>query len=262
MGTESHSHEKCHDTVDAGSFTGQEPLGKHATPPEGRTGSNRQLIKLSACLIFLLLLGAAWRWTPLSEYATPERLSFFFSQFDRSPAGAGAILLIVVIANLLMVPLSVLTVVCALLLGPWLGFFCAMAGALFSALLAFLIGQSLGGELIERFSGSTVHTLSKKLSERGVMTVAILRMLPVAPYTIVNLVAGVSHLRLGTFMLGSALGLVPVLAALTAFSGTLLQLINNPGAKSLAVFVLLAVAILILTLVARRILKRRRPVGD
>lgn len=222
---------------------------------ERKPGKDRQLTRFLGFVVFLVLLTAAWRWTPLSELATPERLAGFFSQFDRSPLRIFAVLMLVVIASLLMVPLTILVVVCALILGPWLGFGCAMAGALISACLAFLIGQALGGEIIERFSGSSLHRLSKRLSERGVITVAILRLLPVAPYTIVNLAAGASHLRLGVFMLGSAIGLVPGVAALTAFSGSLYAAFTNPSRESLIVLALLAGVILMAALVLRKFLK-------
>lgn len=224
-------------------------------PSEHKPGKDRQLIRFLGFVVFLVLLTAAWRWTPLSELATPERLAGFLSQFDRSPLRISAVLMLVVVASLLMVPLTVLVVVCALILGPWLGFGCAMAGALISAFLAFLIGQSLGGEIIERFSGSSLHRLSKRLSERGVITVAILRLLPVAPYTIVNLAAGASHLRLGVFMLGSAIGLVPGVVALTAFSGSLYAAFTHPSRESLIVLALLAGVILLAALVLRKFLK-------
>jgi len=223
---------------------------------QGKRRGNPQLARFLGFLALMLLLAAAWKWTPLSELITPERLSGFFAQFDRSPALFAVVLGAVVIANLLMAPLSVLTVASALLLGPWQGFACAMAGALISGCLAFLAGQSLGGELIERLSGTTVHRISKRLSERGVMAVAILRLLPVAPYTIVNLVAGASHLRLGTFMLGTAIGLVPPLGALTVFSESLYAFVSNPGARSLGVLAILAGVIVAIALALRHMLKK------
>lgn len=255
MGMEFQDHAKDDDSKVTGKPARPEQLLEQAAPPLDKTGSNRQLFVFLGFLAFLVLLTAAWRWTPLSEFATPERLSDYLGSFEHSPSGIAAVFLAVIIATLLMVPLSVMVVVCALLLGPWLGFGCAMAGALVSACLAFLIGQAMGGEIIERFSESAVHRLSKRMSERGVMSAALLRLLPVAPYTIVNLVAGASHLRLGAFMLGSAIGLVPGVAAITAFSGTLFRAVTHPDGNSLGVLAVLAGLMLIVALVLRRILK-------
>ena len=106
----------------------------------------------------------------------------------------------------------------ALLLGPWLGFASAMAGALVSAALGFLLGLLMGGGLLERYSETRVHDLSKRMSRRGILAVAVLRMVPVAPYSVVNIVAGASHLTLHRFLIGTAIGMAPGVAALCWFS--------------------------------------------
>ena len=83
-----------------------------------------------------------------------------------------------------------------------------MTGALLSAAAGFVIGELMGAKLLERYSKSRLHKLSKQLSRKGILAVAILRMVPVAPYAIVNIVAGASHLNLGRFLLGTAIGMV------------------------------------------------------
>jgi len=143
----------------------------------------------------------------------------------------------------------------AVLLGPWVGFGCSMAGALLSAWVGFYIGNVLGGSAIRGLSSTELHRLSKALSNRGVMAIAVLRMLPVAPYTVVNLAAGASHLQAGKFMLGSLLGLMPGIAALTVFSGSLFQAVMNPSAGSLALLAVVAAVIIAGALLFRRLLK-------
>jgi uncharacterized membrane protein YdjX (TVP38/TMEM64 family) len=166
-----------------------------------------------------------------------------------------AVLVIIVIASLLMVPLTLLVVASAVLLGPWFGFACSMAGALLSAWIGFEFGQYFGGRAVRGLSNSQIHRLSKGLSDRGIMAVAALRMLPVAPYTVVNMAAGASHLQLGKFMLGSLLGLAPGVAAITVFSGSLFQVMMNPSLESLEILAAVVVIIVGVTLVLRRLLK-------
>ncbi len=162
-----------------------------------------------------------------------------------------------VVASLLMVPLSLLAVAAGLILGPWAGFACAMIGALASAAIAFWLGQVMGGDAIERLAGSSIHRLSERLSRQGIMATAVLRLLPIAPYTIVNLTAGASHLKLGQFMAGSAIGLIPGMAALTVFSGSLYDAITNPSAQTLGILVLVAAVIAVAALLLRRLLAGR-----
>ena len=46
---------------------------------------------------------------------------------------------------------------------------------------------------------------------------ALLRLVPVAPFTVVNLVAGASHVRALDFGLGTVLGIAPAVFAMTFF---------------------------------------------
>jgi phospholipase D1/2 len=222
---------------------------KHA--PEGR----RRLLVFLGFIGFLLVCAAAWRWTPLADWATTERLTRALQWLGDPLTKSMAVLAVVVVASLLMVPLTLLVVASAVLLGPWIGFGCSMAGALLSAWVAFQLGNRLGGSAIRGLSGSDVQRLSKSLSDRGVLAIAVLRMLPVAPYTVVNLAAGASHLQAGKFMLGSLLGLAPGIAALTVFSGSLFEAVMDPSAGNLGILAVVACVIIAGILLFRRLLK-------
>jgi len=47
------------------------------------------------------------------------------------------------------------------------------------------------------------------MAKQGILTVAMIRNIPVAPFTIVNLIAGASHIRLKDYLIGTALGMLP-----------------------------------------------------
>lgn len=219
------------------------------------TTGRRQLLFFLGFIVLLLLLAAAWRWTPLSNWVSPEKLSEWLQWFEQPWLRFVAVLVLVVVASLLMLPLTLLVIASSLLLGPWSGFACSMLGALASGWIAFLLGELLGGRVLQRLSGSQIHKLSQRLSERGILAVAMLRLLPVAPYTVVNLAAGASHLKQGQFMVGSAIGLLPGIGALTVFSGSLAKAIRNPSLESLGAAAVFAVVIVIAALLLRRMLK-------
>jgi uncharacterized membrane protein YdjX (TVP38/TMEM64 family) len=74
--------------------------------------------------------------------------------------------------------------------------------------------------------------------------VALLRLVPLAPFTVVNIVAGVSEVRLGDFLLGSALGLLPGIAFATLFGHQLGSWLRDPDPWGLALLLgVLAVAL-------------------
>jgi len=80
---------------------------------------------------------------------------------------------------------------------------------------------------------------------------------PVAPFTVINLVAGASHISLRDYLIGTALGMLPGVFMISFFVDRLLEAVRRPGAGTLAV---LAVAALVLVFgsLAFRAWARRR----
>ncbi len=223
--------------------------------PASRHGHGRRRLGLFLGFIGVLLTAAAaWRWSPLAEWLTPERLAAWLETARTPVIRETLVLAAFVAASLLMAPLTLLVVAAGLLLGPWLGFACAFAGALISALCGFLLGRVLGRSGLDRLSGSRLHRLSRRLADQGILAVAMLRLVPVAPYTVVNLVAGATHLRLGAFLLGSALGLAPGVLGLAVFSGSLLRALADPGPGTLLLLVAVAAVLVGGALTLRRLL--------
>ncbi len=172
-------------------------------------------------MLGLLGLAAAWRWTPLQSLFSPERIGDYLSSI---PSTEGRALIAIggfVIASLAMVPVTLLAVIGGVVFGGWQAFAYVMAGAFLASAIGFFIGRWLGRGAIERLSGSRVEQLSKRLAKRGTVAVAILRLVPVAPFAVFNLVAGSSHLGVRQFLVGSLIGLVPGLGAITLFSDSL-----------------------------------------
>lgn len=63
------------------------------------------------------------------------------------------------------------------------------------------------------------------------------RLIPVAPFTVVNLVAGASHIRFRDFLLGTIFGMVPGVIAITVFSDRLAAAIYRPSPINIALLV-------------------------
>lgn len=230
-------------------------LVRRAVPPGHGKSGHRRLYAFIGFIAVLLLIAIGWRWTPLGDALTAERFASLLSLFDTPWVQFVSVTLVIAVTTLLMVPLTPLVVASSLLLGPWLGFASSMAGALISGAAGFIAGHLAGRQLLEHYSETRVHRLSKRLSDRGILAVAVLRMVPVAPYTVVNVVAGASHLQLGRFMVGTAIGMVPGVAALSWFSGSLYRAVTEPSAQSLGVLAAATVFIGAGVWLLRRLLK-------
>jgi uncharacterized membrane protein YdjX (TVP38/TMEM64 family) len=204
-------------------------------PEETRPTGRKRILAFVAVIAGLLAMAAAWRWTPLNEWLSPGALGHWISSFS-SPGIRGFVAVAgFVVASLLMVPLTLLAVVGGIVFGSWHGFLYLLTGALISSAVGFAGGRSLGRGAIERLSGTRLNRLSKRLAERGTVAVALLRLIPIAPFAVFNLVAGASHLGFRQFIVGSLLGLAPGLAAISAFSQTLWEAVTAPSLNNAAI---------------------------
>jgi uncharacterized membrane protein YdjX (TVP38/TMEM64 family) len=143
--------------------------------------------------------------------------------------GSGLALLGAAVGLTLAVPLSVLSLLLIAAFGPWQGFLCSMAAALLSASISHAIGRGLGHQALLRLAGPRVRQLSERLGGRGVWAVIMLRLLPLAPFAVVNMVAGATHIRLRDMLLGTAIGMSPSTMAMAFFMETILLALQHPG---------------------------------
>lgn len=189
----------------------------------------RQLIKTAGVLLVLLALAAAWRWTPLSGWIDRENLAAWANEIRGHPMSFPAVLGAYVVGGLIMAPVTLLVGVTAMIYAPVWGALYAWSGCLLSALTTFLIGSKVGKQMVRKLAGRRLNRISRQMAQQGILTVAIIRNIPVAPFTIVNIIAGASHIRLKNFLIGTALGMLPGILAVTLFADRLLHTIKNPG---------------------------------
>ena len=132
------------------------------------------------------------------------------------------------LALTLAVPLMFLTLVALVAYGPLAGFGCAIAGAMLGAAASYGIGRFLGRDVVQRLGGERINRLSQRLASRGLLAVVAVRMLPVAPFAVVNMVAGASHIRLRDLLLGTLIGISPGTLAMTLFAEQIAAALKNP----------------------------------
>ncbi|HET6519341.1 MAG TPA: VTT domain-containing protein, partial [Geminicoccaceae bacterium] len=222
-----------------------ERVGDYLLPPAKRRRLSGPLLRLGLLLLALVALAAAWRFGPLGEWVRVEEvLGAIWAYTDSPPVGLGLVLAVFTVGGLLMVPLTLMIATTAVVFGGLQAFCYALAGAMLSAAVSFALGRLLGRDALRRFAGRRVNAVSRRLAERGVVAMTVLRLLPVAPFTIVNLAAGASEVRARDFLLGSLLGLMPGVAAMAGLGEGLQRALRDPrpanflllGAIALGVF--------------------------
>ncbi|MBA4141959.1 MAG: VTT domain-containing protein [Nitrosospira sp.] len=192
-------------------------------PEEQREPARNHLLIVSI-LAAILVLAAAWQWSPLREWVRVETLVSFVAELRKSPATPLLAICLFVIGGLVAFPLTVLIIACVFVFDAWLGFLYSLLGACLSAMTTYGLSHMLGHDIIRRFAGNKINALNKRLAQRGIMTMVVARIFPFSPFLIINLLAGASHIRLRDFALGTAIGLVPrisVIALVTDYLVTL-----------------------------------------
>lgn len=210
-------------------------------------------LRAAAVVALLLALGAAWRWTPLGEWVSLQRLTGWAAWMRASPVAPLLVVAAFVTGSFVMVPVTAMIVATALAFDPLRAVLYSLAGALAAAAATYGLGRALGRAAVRRLAGPRLNRLSRTLAKRGLLAMVAARMLPLGPFTLVNVVAGASHIRFHDFVLGSGLGLLPGTLAVNLFEDGLRAAVRQPSGAGFA----LLGALLVLFAVAVVWLRRR-----
>jgi uncharacterized membrane protein YdjX (TVP38/TMEM64 family) len=104
---------------------------------------------------------------------------------------------------------AILTITGGVLFGWLVGAHAAILGATAGATLVFLIARGACGESILRRAGPLAVKLAQGFRADAFNYLLFLRLVPVFPFWLVNLAPAVVGVRLGTFVLATALGIIP-----------------------------------------------------
>jgi uncharacterized membrane protein YdjX (TVP38/TMEM64 family) len=182
--------------------------------------SARRLIPL---VVVVVVSGAvvAMGWHRQLSFETLVRhhdaLREFIAMHEVAAIGAYVALYVVVIA--LSVPVGFFfTLAGGVLFGAVLGGAAAMVGATIGAIFIFLIAKSAVGEHLLRRAGPLAGKLAQGFRADAFSYLLFLRLVPVFPFWLINLVPALCGVRLATFAAATAVGIIPATFAI-AFVG-------------------------------------------
>jgi uncharacterized membrane protein YdjX (TVP38/TMEM64 family) len=219
-------------------------------------GLRGRLLMLALTLLALLALTVAWRWSPLREWLDPDYVIGALRQLGQRMGPLAAVLGLGAALSL-AVPLTFLMLVSVVAFGPWTGSLCIFSGALLGAAFSHCMGKLLGHDVLVRLCGRRVNLLSQSMARHGMIAVIALRLVPVAPFAIVNMAAGATHLRLRHMLLGTAVGMCPATLGIALFTDQIMLSLKQPGAARYALLTLTVVLIVIGVWGLRRWLRKQ-----
>lgn len=169
----------------------------------------------------------------LSFAALAENREWLCTMVARAGA-ASALIFILAYAGLVALSFpaaELLTIAGGFLFGRWLGAAYAVIGATSGATIMFLAARAGLADLAAR-AGPWVRRFEAGFRRNGLNYLLVLRLIPLFPFWLVNVVAGAIGLRLRVYVLGTFVGIIPgtfVYASLGSGFGTLVAAGQRPG---------------------------------
>jgi uncharacterized membrane protein YdjX (TVP38/TMEM64 family) len=213
-----------------------------------KTGANkrrRQILVAVGILVMLFAAAAAWKWTPLADQIDIRKITGWVFSLRNNPARPLIILGGYIVGSLLLVPVTALILATALVFGPLLGSAYSFAGCFLGAAVTYAVGYFLGRDFVQQVLGSKWKRVEHKIGQAGIIAVATIRLLPVAPFTIVNVISGAFRVPLRDYVIGTLLGMAPGIVLINLFAHQFESAARNPGVGSYTLLIaLIAVSIL------------------
>ncbi|MGW8193316.1 MAG: VTT domain-containing protein [Desulforhopalus sp.] len=201
---------------------------KYFIHPEHQRPAYRHYVKVIITIVIILGLTALWRWTALSDWVNIESVTTVARQIENHPLSPLLVPFSYVLLGIVSFPVTLLIMATIIVYGPWWGSWYALLGTALSAVTMFLFGNMLGKSIVSRISGSLINQINQRLSNRGLLAVITFRIVPVAPFSLINLVAGVSAISLRDFFLGTLIGVLPGITAIAFVADRLAESLRQP----------------------------------
>ena len=196
--------------------------------------SLRTYAKIAAAGLLVLGFTLLWQFTPLSDFTSASNIESAMAGISNSPWSAAIVIGAFVGGGLIAFPVNLLIAATAAAFGPMVGFTYAAAGTMLSALVTYGVGAWLGRNAVVSLIGPRLNRIRKAIAKRGILAMATIRLVPVAPFTLVNVAAGASEIRLFDYLIGTALGMAPGLVVMSALGHNIVLLFTQPSLKHLA----------------------------
>jgi phospholipase D1/2 len=190
----------------------------------------RAPIGLITLLVGLVGLVLAWRTTSLGAWLEPSRVAALGEALWSAPYGPLATIGAVFIATTFLVPVNLLTIAFAVTLPPWPAVVTTFTGSILSAVATYALGRRLGAASTERMLGKrfAVLDLPRRLANTGLFAIVLVRVLPLAPFTIMNIACGAFRIPFVNYALGTAIALIPGKVAVLFFASSLREWALHP----------------------------------
>lgn len=201
-------------------------------------------------------LALVWRLTPLADIVTPKSVIALAESLADDWWAPLAVIVAYTPASVVMFPRWLITLAAVAIFGPWAAFAFAELGVVLAALCGYVGGKLVSRERVRHMAGPRIHNLTRVLRRRGLLAVTLVRLVPIAPFVVVNLVMGAMRIRLHHYLIGTVVGMLPGMLATTVLGDQLTEAISEPTRANLWIAVAAVLALAMIAFAGQHWLRR------
>ena len=206
------------------------------------------------CLTTAVFLVALWHWSPLQRIDA-DQLQRWTEPLAKHPAAPLIIVASYIAASLILFPRPMLTLAFVGIFGPWRTAVYGMTGLLIAAAVAFWFGATHGPPPSQGSQRRGFQAIAARLRRGGILSVVAVRMLPVAPFTVVNIFVGALGIRYSSFIIGTFIGLLPGTLTTVVVGDRIWAALQHTRWTDVALAVGLSAVGIIVTIILRRAIR-------
>ena len=194
-----------------GTAEGTTTMSQDLQPPESKKGLARRLLPAGILVTGLVLFFALGLDRYLSFQALADNREWLKAQVAENAVLTAALYMLTyaLVAAFSIPGGAILTLVGGFLFGTWLGGAYAVTGATLGAVAVFLAARTALGDTLRRKAGSAIRRMQEGFNENALNYLFVLRLIPIFPFWLVNLVPAFVGVPLRTYVIGTAFGIMP-----------------------------------------------------
>ena len=180
-------------------------LGRFVTTMDAKAATS--LLVSIALLVFVFLMfffGKQWL-----NLESQEELNRWLFSASQSEWAAPIVVAVFVVVSLTGFPQFWLIAGTVFVFGGRDGAFFSWLATMISATFSFGLGHWYGGRFVKRFGGERVQATIDFIDRHGILASGLIRVVPSAPFIVVNAAAGAAHIPLWKYWAGTSIGIVP-----------------------------------------------------
>lgn len=189
-------------------------LGRFLTSMDARAITSLA-VSVTLLVFVVLMLAFGQEWINLEREGQLRRLVMAAAESRWAVIGVISIFVFLALTGFPQVGLITATVI---VFGPRDGAIYSWIATMASATLTFGLGHFLGGRWVRRFGGERVQRTIDFIGRHGILASGLVRLVPSAPFIVVNAAAGAAHIPMWKFWAGTGVGIVPKIALIAILS--------------------------------------------